>query len=457
MTSINSAESAIKALTSDDAGVRYHAAWWLGKNRVESSVNVLIQCLQDEGDQTSTGGYPLRRQAARSLGLINDSRCTPYLLETLHSKDIHLHEATLRALIELKTADCKDELNKYVEQNIEGKPIEALIETLTTYEMWDAKEKVEPYLHSDSERIASAAASYFYTYSGETRYLNKIHSYLNHSNRFIRQSAAFDLARIASITSTESILNARIPNNIKMHSLKSILEKTILHQSEDLPSPPINLNAKQQEIIKKLDNLVRESFAGNIVIDNSCLPGGTSKETRSENTNINLSDALDLLKSPSLEDREAGIYLLTNSSQFIHTDLSSLYFSESDQDIKVGLIKAIAGKEDPRFLSALLDAVGVEIGNHCQGNIRRVATCALGKMGSQKHIEEDTFQSITDKLAWAITKPEDWGLRYSACLALEEIINNQSKELLTEASRSELDVVVLMRINLAISKVAGLR
>ena len=457
MTSINSAESAIKALTSDDAGVRYHAAWWLGKNRVESSVNVLIQCLQDEGDQTSTGGYPLRRQAARSLGLINDISCTPYLLNTLESNDIQLHEATLRALIELKHANCIDALHRYMDKNIEGKPIEALIEALTAYKAWDCNEKVKPYLDSDSERIASAAASYFYTYSGEIRYLNKIHSYLNHSNRFIRQSAAFDLARIASITSTESILNARIPNNIKMHSLKSILEKTILHQSEHPPSPPINLNAKQQEIIKKLDNLVRESFAGNIVIDNTCLPGGISKETRSENKNINLSDALDLLKSPSLEDREAGIYLLTNSSQFIHTDLSSLYFSESDQDIKVGLIKAIASKEDPKFISALLDAVGVEIGNHCQGNIRRIATCALGKMGSQKHIEEDTFQSITDKLAWALTKPEDWGLRYSACLALEEIINNQSKELLTEASRSELDMVVLMRINLAMSKVAGLR
>ena len=456
MTTINSVETAIKALKNDDPGVRYHAVWWLGKNRAGSAVRHLIECLHDEGDQTSTGGYPLRRQAARSLGLIKDTSCTPYLLETLHTKDIHLHEATLRALIELKTADCKDELNKYVEKNIEDKPIEALIETLATYKMWNVKEKVEPYLHSGSERIASAAASYFYACTGEVTYLSKVHSYLSHSNRFIRQSAAFDLARIASIKSTESILKAKIPNNIKMHALKSILERSILYQNECMHAPFYNLNTNQQRIIEDLDNLIRENFAGNIVIDKAILPGRTSDNNQAKNGNICLSDTLNLLKSPSLEDRELGIHLLTNNNQFIHSDLSNLYFSESDQDIKVGLIKAMASTENPRFFTALLDAVGVEIGNHCQGNIRRIATCALGRMISKNHINKEAAQSIIEKLAWAITKPDDWGLRYSASLALEEISTNQSTELLTMASRLESDAVVLMRINLAKRKTVNL-
>ena len=449
MSQINSVESAITALGNNDPGVRYHAAWWLGKNRVGSAVKNLIQCLQDEGDQTSMGGYPLRRQAARSLGLINDISCTPYLLDTFHTNDIQLHEATLRALIELKTADCKDALNRYVDQNIEGKPMEALIETLTAYKMWDIKEKVEPYLHSDSERIASAAASYFYVCTGENNYLNKIHCYLNHSNRFVRQSAAFDLARIASITSTESILNARIPNNVKMHSLKSILEKSITHQSEDLDSSIYSLSGEQREIIKKLDNLVCENFAGNIVIDKASSPR-TNGESPSPSKKTSLSDIFDLLKSPSLSDREFGIDLLAFSRNFIHLDLSGLYFSESDQDVKVGLIKAITAKKDPQFLPALIDAVGVEIGNHCQGNIRRIASCGLGEIGSKKYIKEEDIQIILEKLTWAIAKPDDWGLRYSACLALEKISNNQSRGMLSLAHGSELDTVVLMRINLAL-------
>ena len=221
-------------------------------------------------------------------------------------------------------------------------------------------------------------------------------------------------------------------------------------------APYGNLNTNQQRIIEDLDNLIRENFAGNIVIDKAILPGRTSDNNQAKNGNICLSDTLNLLKSPSLEDRELGIHLLTNNNQFIHSDLSNLYFSESDQDIKVGLIKAMASTENPRFFTALLDAVGVEIGNHCQGNIRRIATCALGRMISQNHINKEAAQSIIEKLAWAITKPDDWGLRYSASLALEEISTNQSTELLTMASRLESDAVVLMRINLAKHKTVNL-
>ncbi len=452
MIAINSAESAIKALTSDDAGVRYHAAWWLGKNRVESAVNVLIQCLQDDGEQTSTGGYPLRRQAARSLGLINDSSCTPYLLETLETNDTQLHEATLRALIALKDADCIDALNRYIDKNIEGKPIEALIEALTTYKVWACSEKIKPYLSSESARIASAAASYFYSYTSETCYLNAIHAYLRHDNRFIRQSAAFDLARIASMDSTESILNAKIPNNIKMHCLKSILGKSILFSSKNSHEALHNLNIDQEAIIQKLDNLVRENFAGNIVIEKDKSPKDISKTSPPIENAFNLSDSFNLLKSPSLSDRELGIQLLATNHHSIDSGLSKLYFSESDQDIKIGLIKAIAATEDSRSLAALIDAIGVDIGNHCQGNIRRVATCALGKIGSQKHAEKDVLQSILTKLAWAATKPDDWGLRYSACLALEEINNNQSSECLSIAQTSESDPVVWLRIHSALAR-----
>jgi phycocyanobilin lyase alpha subunit len=77
-------------------------------------------------------------------------------------------------------------------------------------------------------------------------------------------------------------------------------------------------------------------------------------------------------------------------------------------------------------------------------------------MISKKHINKEAAKSIIEKLAWAITKPDDWGLRYSACLALEEISTNQSTELLTMASRLESDAVVLMRINLAKRKTVNL-
>ena len=63
---INNPEAAITALkNSEDEGVRYYAAWWLGKNRILDALLLLCECLKDERDLTTLGGYPLRRQAAR--------------------------------------------------------------------------------------------------------------------------------------------------------------------------------------------------------------------------------------------------------------------------------------------------------------------------------------------------------------------------------------------------------
>ena len=346
MSTINSPESAIKALENEDAGIRYHAAWWLGKHRVESAVPKLIECLKDEKDQTSAGGFPLRRQAARSLGLINDISCTPYLLETFQTNDAQLHEASLRALIEINNPACIDTLVTYLDKNIKDKPMEALIEALTTYEAWESNKKIEPFLTSSSERIASAAAAYFYKYTDKMHYLSKIHCYLEHSNRFIRQSAAFDLAKIGAIASTQLILSAEIPNNIKMYSLKSILNKTLSHQRINHDQDLCALKNEQRDIIIKLDSLVRENFEGTLSIKDDFINNNETTDKSAAHDNLKYSDILHLLRSRSIADRNLGITLLAKNKNFNELNLSDLYFSETDQDIKMGLIKAITLKKD---------------------------------------------------------------------------------------------------------------
>ena len=451
MSTINSPESAIKALENEDAGIRYHAAWWLGKHRVESAVPKLIECLKDEKDQTSAGGFPLRRQAARSLGLINDISCTPYLLETFQTNDTQLHEASLRALIEINNPACIDTLVTYLDKNIKDKPMEALIEALTTYEAWGSNKKIEPFLTSSSERIASAAAAYFYKYTDKMYYLSKIHCYLQHSNRFIRQSAAFDLAKIGSIASTQLILSAEIPNNIKMYSLKSILNKTLSHQRINHDQDLCALKNEQRDIIIKLDSLVRENFEGTLSIKDDFINNNETIDKSAAHDNLKYSDILHLLRSRSIADRNLGITLLAKNKNFNELNLSDLYFSETDQDIKMGLIKAITLKKDSQSEAALIDAVGVEIGNHCQGNIRRVAACALGSAALKLHQSKRSIQTILDKLAWALVEPDDWGLRYSSCLALEEINEYRAIKILSQACLLEPDSIVSLRMQIALS------
>ena len=56
-----------------------------------------------------------------------------------------------------------------------------------------------------------------------------------------------------------------------------------------------------------------------------------------------------------------------------------------------------------------------------------------------------------EKLQWTLQRPDDWGLRYSACLALEAISSTRAMELLRQAREEEPDIVVSTRIALALS------
>ena len=453
MNPINSIESALEALDHEDEGVRYQAAWWLGKHRAAEAVPKLIQCLDDERDRTATGGYPLRRQAARSLGMIKDSTCTAELIRMLDTEDVQLHEATLRALIEIKDERCIDSLITYLNKKIESKPIEALIEALTEYQVCDALEKVKPYLKSDSERITSSAASFFFRCTGDNNYLSTIVSLLEHSNRFVRQSAAFDLARLSDITTARPIIDANIPNNIKMFTIKSIL-KSSLNNQKNIETKSSNNHDHEEinkDLFKQLDQLTRENFSGNLLIEKNTVKDDLKSHQFGANSFKSIPDTFSKLRSPSLSEREIGIEQLIDFSAGRESDVLDLYFSEPDQDIKMGLIKAMSKLKKATFLPALFDAIGVEIGNHCQGNIRRVAACSLGEIDWRDCTDSQSMSQTIKKLDWTLKYPDDWGLRYSACLSLESIHTKAASELLHSAHNNESDVVVRTRIARALA------
>ena len=452
MIAIYSAKTALEGLDHEDPGVRYHGAWWLGKHRAFEAVPKLVECLKDEREVTSSGGYPLRRQAARSLGMIRDASCVHALLETLETDDVQLHEATLRALIEIKSDQCSSSLISYLDKDIHNKPVEALIEALASLGIWQVSEKIKPFLQSESERVVSSAASFFFCCTGDKNYLDQIVLLLNHDNRFIRQSAAFDLARIGTLAAAKPILAANIPNNVKMYAIRAILSDSLLKSTKRENNQEAQNEEVHDSLFRTLDELTRENFAGNLLISQE-VEKSTNPEQPLSSTAELLSNAFKRLGSPSLMEREQGIKLLVNSPESIKRDLHNLYFSESDQDIKMGLVKAMAKLKDSVYAPALIDAVGVEIGNHCQGNIRRVAACALGDIDWIQQADHQSLTITMDKLSWTLQYPDDWGLRYSACIALEGINDAQARDLLIETSQQETDPVISRRINIALSRI----
>jgi phycoerythrocyanin alpha-cysteine-84 phycoviolobilin lyase/isomerase subunit PecE len=80
-------EAAIAALAGEDNQIRYYAAWWLGKHQVQSACAALCEALFDDRYRLETGGYPLRRQAARALGQLKNSQAVPALIEALRTVD----------------------------------------------------------------------------------------------------------------------------------------------------------------------------------------------------------------------------------------------------------------------------------------------------------------------------------------------------------------------------------
>ena len=450
---INSEQSALSALESNDPGIRYHAAWWLGKHRVQNSVPALIRCLHDRRDETSTGGFPLRRQAARSLGLIKNKSCVEELVKTLtESDDILLHEASIRSLIDLGSKECIAPLISYFNSEVQGKPIESLIEAFTLFKAWSIKDKISPYLLDDSARIKGAANAYFYACTNDKAHLAQIFALLSHDNPFARQSAAFDLARVATLEEGSSILSANIPNNIKLHVLKEILSRSITPNIENSQTDSKPLSRQEIKWMATMDQLVAETTNGNLLNQKHQISSRSLDVSDEEQSATDIiAKAIELLKSRTPSDREYGIHLLCALSIQDPSIILSLHQKETDQDVIMGLIKTMASTGCPEFASVLMEAIGLEIANHCQGNIRRVAACGLGRIGSET-FEHFICNQIVNKLTWTVVHPEDWGLRYSAATALEQIANHDARISLADAYEIENDFLVKKRIGLALLK-----
>ena len=84
----------------EDLGLRYYAAWWLGKFRVReaAAIEALLAAIEDEEDRTSDGGYPLRRNAATALGKLGDRGAVKPLIRCLACPDFYVRESAAQAL-----------------------------------------------------------------------------------------------------------------------------------------------------------------------------------------------------------------------------------------------------------------------------------------------------------------------------------------------------------------------
>ncbi|GAX36569.1 HEAT repeat domain-containing protein [Nodularia sp. NIES-3585] len=129
--------------------------------------------------------------------------------------------------------------------------------------------------------------------------------------------------------------------------------------------------------------------------------------------------------------------------------LITAFDASRDQGLQARIIQALAQIGDLRAFDLLAEVMGTTVANHCQGNVRRIATRGIGKIGSNSRNTE-MIRCIEEKLTWALLTPEDWGLRYASAVSLQEIATQQAQAALEQAIAQEVDQVVRSRITLAL-------
>jgi R-phycocyanin alpha-cysteine-84 phycourobilin lyase/isomerase len=457
---ILSIETAITALNSDDNQTRYYAAWWLGKHQAQSACDALSEALKDEQYRTEAGGYPLRRQAARALAQLKNPQAVPALLAALNTDDLRLKEAVIQALANIGDRQAIPFLIDLIKSE-EQQPLEPLIEALGSLGVWEVKSLIKPFLENPSERVQCAASRYLFLCTEEPQYIERIVRNLNHENMYLRWAAAFDLGAIGHLQAANAILSAQIGNSLKMLNLKNILI-TLLSSENDH-----NSEEKKRFLLTVIDDLLLDKILvadqvsylqrdlNDLELINQLQKAVLPLEIIpliQELTNRKITDLIPILLQMLAHHHPAistvaveGLVKLAPDSVL---PLIAHFQSCKDHGIQAYIVQALAQIGEIKSLDLLLQVIGTEVANHCQGSVRRVAAIGLGNIAS-KTTDNDIINICLNKLTWTLLNVEDWALRYAAVVSLETLGGNLSKNILQKALTTEADQVVKLRIEVA--------
>ncbi|MFN7299051.1 MAG: HEAT repeat domain-containing protein, partial [Pseudanabaena sp.] len=213
-------EQALTNLQCEDLGLRTYAAWWLGRFRVKipEAVTLLIEALSDEADRTEVGGYPLRRNAARALGKLDDCRAVPALIQSLDCTDFYVREAAAQSLEMLGDRACIPQLMELIKpQQLEPDPtspdpdlrhpFDAFIEALGTLGAVAAIPDILPFLEHPIAKVSYAAARALYQLEPNpdiaNYYGDRLVAALGNSDLQLRRTVLSDLGAIGYLGAAE--------------------------------------------------------------------------------------------------------------------------------------------------------------------------------------------------------------------------------------------------------------
>jgi phycocyanobilin lyase alpha subunit len=239
-------EQAIANLVGEDLGLRFYAAWWLGRFKVVDirAVDRLIAALDDEADRTSDGGYPFRRNAARALGKLGNRKAVPGLIVALDCADFYVREAAAQSLEMLGDVSAMPKLIERLQRGLAGtvlvanqpdlsEPYDSYLEALGTIgsaetfsvDKGGLTHLITPFLAHPVKRTQYAADRAMYQLTGDAKYGNLLTEALRGDDLQLRRAALTDVGAIGYLPAAEAIFETLAENSLKLISLKGLLEK----------------------------------------------------------------------------------------------------------------------------------------------------------------------------------------------------------------------------------------
>ncbi|MBT9316805.1 HEAT repeat domain-containing protein [Leptothoe spongobia] len=256
-----------------DKGLRYYAAWWLGKMRSNQpeAVDALLLALEDATDRSPDGGYPLRRNAARALGKIgqNDTRVVPALVTCLGCDDYYVRETAAQALESLNDSAAVPALVALLDGSVEAavqvpgkphlvQPYNAILEALGTLADGEVVPIIEPFLGHEVPQVRNAAARAMYQITEEAQYAERLVTVLSHDQLQLRRAALMDLGAIGYLAGADAIANTLAENSMKLIALKGVLEHQLTDQAgqNQAEQQPVSLSADSRRVMTLMDGLL---------------------------------------------------------------------------------------------------------------------------------------------------------------------------------------------------------
>ncbi|NJR69380.1 MAG: HEAT repeat domain-containing protein [Synechococcales cyanobacterium CRU_2_2] len=235
--SLTLAEAIANLKQTEEPDLRYYAAWWLGRFRVNQPevIELLIEALSDQDNRSPDGGYPLRRNAARALGKLGDRRAIAPLLDCLCCDDYYVRGAATESLGELGDPTVIEPLLELLAGGVAAatmmpgkphlfQPYDLILEALGSLGATVAIAQIEPFLGHFSEKVQYAAARSLYQLTLRPEYGEILVRALGASDLQLRRAALMDIGAVGYMPGAEAIAATLAENSLKLIALRGLLE-----------------------------------------------------------------------------------------------------------------------------------------------------------------------------------------------------------------------------------------